>query len=315
MPEITPRQKIDKVRKFGGRYVEIVLTGKTFDDASAAANEYCTKHKMVYVHPFNDPRTISGQGTVGLEIYQQLPEAQVIVLPIGGGGLSSGVATYLKAKNKSVKIIAVDPAGAPKMVQALKNGGPLTLEKIDTFVDGAAVKRAGDITYKIIKSLVDKVITSPEGAVCKTMIELYQSEGIIAEPAGALSVSALEFLGKDIRGKTVVCIISGGNNDITRYPEIMERSLVYQGIKHYFIIEFAQKPGELKKFLEKVLGPGDDIVRFEYIKKTNKENGPALVGLELKSKQDFEPLLKRMRKYDVQYKIITSDDILYQQLI
>lgn len=315
MPEVTPRQKIDKVRKFGGKYVEIVLTGKTFDDANASANEYCTKRKMVFVHPFNDARTISGQGTVGLEIYQELSKLDMLVAPIGGGGLISGVSTYLKSKNRNIKVIGVDPAGAPKMVEALKAGEPVTLDKIDTFVDGAAVRRAGELTYKIVEELVNKVIASPEGAVCKTMIELYQNEGIIVEPAGALAVSALEFLQDKIKGKTVVCVVSGGNNDITRYPEIMERSLVYQGLKHYFLIEFAQKPGELMKFLQKVLGPGDDIVRFEYIKKTNKEKGPALVGLELTRKQDFEPLLKRMQKHDVKYVIIDSNDLLYQYLI
>jgi threonine dehydratase len=315
MPEITPRQKIDKVRTFGGKYVEIILTGRTFDEAFEASLKYGEKHKLVCVRPFNDPKIIEGQATVAYEIDQDLKDIDYVFAPIGGGGLISGISMYNKTKKTGAKIIGVDPLGAPKMVTALKAGKPVMLEKIDTFIDGAAVKCAGDLTFSYIKKYVDKVITAAEGAVCKEMIDLYQSEGIITEPAGALSVAALAQFTKEIKGKTVVCIISGGNNDISRYPEIAERSLMYQGLKRYFIVEFAQRPGELKKFLDKVLGPNDDIVRFEYIKKTNKEKGPALVGLELSDKDDYPKLLARFDKFEIKYKVISSDDMLYQYIV
>jgi len=315
MPEITPKQKIDKVRTFGGKYTEIVLFGRNFDEAFQASVKYGEKHKSVFVHPFNDPKIVAGQGTVALEIFQELEKVDYVLVPIGGGGLISGISTYVKTGRKGAKVIGVDPAGAPKMVAALKNGGPITLDKIDPFIDGTAVKRIGDYTFELIKKHVDKIITVCEGSVCKEMIDLYQSEGIIAEPAGALSVGALEQMKDQIKGKTVICIITGGNNDISRYPEIVERSLVYQGLKHYFLVEFAQRPGELKRFLEKALGPNDDIVRFEYIKKTNKEKGPALVGIELVQKDDYAKLLTRLDKQEIKYRVLTNDDILYTYII
>ncbi len=267
MPEITPRQKNQRVKLFGDGFVDIELIGTTFDESSAAATEFCEKNNMVFVHPFDDLRTIAGQGTVGLEIYSDLPEVDFILAPIGGGGLVSGISLYFQEKNSKTKLIGVDPAGAPKMATALKTGYPVTLEKIDTFIDGAAVKRAGNLTYEIISANLEKVLVSEEGKVCTTMIELYQNEGIVAEPAGALALSALDQVKEEIKGKKVVCILSGGNNDILRYPEIMERSLIYEGLKHYFIVEFAQKPGQLRTFVEKALSKNEDIVRFEYIKK------------------------------------------------
>jgi threonine dehydratase len=315
MPEVAPKQKISKVRSFGGEWVEVKLTGTTFDEASTAAKQYCTEQNMVFVHPFDDVRTIAGQGTVGLEIMEQLPSVDVIVAPIGGGGLLAGISTYSKSVSPAIVLYGVDPAGAPKMIEAIKNQGPVLLPAIDTFVDGCAVKRAGDITYTIISNLVDKIVTSDEGKVCTAMIELYQNEGIVAEPAGALSVSALDQIKDEIQGKTVVCILSGGNNDILRYPEVMERSLVYEGLKHYFLVEFAQKPGQLKKFLEKVLGPNDDIVRFEYLKKTNKEFGAALVGIELLYKADYEPLLARMKAEGIKCRTVQNDEMLYEYLV
>ncbi len=339
MPAGTPLQKIERVKHFGGHYVRIELTGATYDDASHASNEFCHHHNMVYVHPFNDPLTIAGQGTVGKEIYEDISSVfaseseaipskdkiatsqaprnddLVLVATVGGGGLIAGVSSYLKQQSPKVKIFGAEPAGAPTMCTALKHGNPVALDKIDTFVDGAAVQTAGDLTTEICKENVEKIVVVPEGQICTTIIELYQNEGIITEPAGALSVSALDYLADSIKGKTVVCIISGGNNDILRYPEIMERSLVWQGRKHYFLIEFSQKPGQLKKFLDKAMGPTDDIVRFEYMKKTNKERGAALVGVELKDKKDFEPLLEKMRAIELNFKILSPDDLLYQYLI
>src|SRR3989344_2855274 len=316
MPVVTPNQKIEKVKHFGGKYAEIKLVGNTFDDASIASQVFAKENNMVYVHPFNDPLTIAGQGTVGKEIYEKLDgKIDYLISTIGGGGLICGVSTYLKNKNKKIKCIGVEPEGAASMYEALKKGKVVTLEKIDTFVDGAAVKTVGELTYKICRQNLEKVIRVPSGKDCTAMIELYQNEGIIAEPAGALAVASLDDLAQNIKGKTVVCIISGGNNDILRYPEIMERSLVYQGRKHYFIIEFAQKPGQLRKFVDQALGPTDDIARFEYIKKTNKEKGPALVGIELRDRKDLQPLLNRMKEIELNYRKITNSDLLYDYLV
>lgn len=315
MPEVTPRQKIEKVRKFGGDYVEIVLHGKTFDEAYLKSREVEKIKQLVFVHPFDDERTIAGQGTVALELSEQLPDLEIVIAPIGGGGLISGLSTYLKNQNPDIKIYGADPEGAAKAYAARENNAPITLEKIDTFVDGAAVKRIGELTFYIIKSDVEDIVKVPEGKVCTTMIELYQNEGIITEPAGALATASLDILKNQIEGKKVVVVISGGNNDISRYPEIMERSLVYEGLKHYFLIEFAQKPGQLKLFLEKALGANDDIVRFEYLKKTNKEFGPALVGVELTNKNDLSPFLERMQGNGIKFRKISPDEALYQYLV
>jgi len=201
------------------------------------------------------------------------------------------------------------------MFESLRQGRVVALDELHTFVDGAAVRKVGQLTFELCRQHLDRVVVVPEGRICTTMIELYQNEGIITEPAGALSISALEDTAPEIRGKTVVCVLSGGNNDILRYPEIMERSLVYQGRKHYFIIEFAQKPGQLRQFVDEALGPNDDIVRFEYIKKTNKERGAALVGIELKDRADLEPLLERMRRIPLNVRPLGSEELLYDYLV
>lgn len=316
MPKVTPLQKIHKVKQFGGKWVDVILIGTAYDEASAAAKKLCAEKNAVFVHPFDDERVISGQGTVGKEIYEELgKDIDFVICPIGGGGLISGVSTYLKAKIPTVQIIGTEPLGAASMQLAFSKKKVTTLEKIDTFVDGAAVKTVGEKTYKIASLLVKDILPIPEGKVCTTMIELYQNEGIIAEPAGALSLSSLDDLKNRIKGKTVVCVLSGGNNDILRYPEIMEKSLVYQGLKHYFLIEFAQKPGQLRQFVDKALGPTDDIVRFEYIKKTSKERGPALVGIELTKKEDYSGIVERMKEIGISFTPITSSDLLYSYLI
>lgn len=316
MPTISPNQKIERVRHFGGEFVEIVLVGATLDEALAAARKYEEENGAVFVHPYNDAGVIAGQGTVGKEIFEKLEgNVDIVVACLGGGGLVSGIATYMKAVKPEIKMYGSEPLGAAEMKASLEAGKVVVLDKIDTFVDGAAMKTTGEITFSICKELLEGVKVVPEGRVCQDMVELYQNEGIVVEPAGALAVGALDQLQNEIKGKTVVCVVSGGNNDIMRYPEILERSLVYQGLKHYFIIEFAQKPGELRNFLDKALGPTDDIVRFEYVKKTNKEKGPALVGIEMKSPDDLLTLMERMRGIGINFKHITSDDMLYQFLI
>lgn len=311
MPETTPRQKVDKVQSFGDGYIKIVLTGKTYDESSKAALEYADKKKAVYVHPFDDYRTMAGQGTIGVEVLEELPDVEHVILPVGGGGLAGGMGTYIKGVHAETKLLAVEPEGAAGMMYSLGKGKVSELEKIDPFVDGAAVRKVGAKTFKIARTVLDDIVAVPEGQVCQTMIDLYQKDGIIAEPAGALAIAALEQYKDLIKGKEVVCVLSGGNNDISRYPEIVEKSLVYQGLKHYFIIEFFQKPGELMTFVTKALGPHDDIARFEYIKKTNKEKGPALVGIELSKKNDLKPLLTRITKLGIKYKLIAQDDELY----
>jgi threonine dehydratase len=316
MPRITPTQKIERVEDFGGDLVEIRLVGDSYDEANQAAQQFCEEAKGIFVHPFDDMLTIAGQGTVGKEIHDAVQgKVGVVIVPIGGGGLASGVASYLKERNPSISIIGAEPAGSPSMYEALKQGRVVTLDEFHTFVDGAAVRRTGQLTFELVRDHVDRVVLVPEGRICTTMIELYQNEGIITEPAGALALSALEDAAGDIKGKTVVCILSGGNNDILRYPEIMERSLVYRGRKHYFIIEFAQKPGQLRQFVDDALGPTDDIVRFEYIKKTNKERGAALVGIELKDKKDLAPLLKRMEQIQLNFRPLGSEELLYDYLV
>jgi len=316
MPQVTPPQKVERVKYFGENFVEIRLEGENFDESQKIAKEYVKKKKAFFVHPFDDKLVIAGQGTIGKEIYEKLKgKLDIVLVPIGGGGLISGISIYLKEKNPNIKIYGVEPEGAASMYESLKRGKIVNLKNIDTFADGVAVKKPGKITFKICQKYVDKVLKVPEGKIAQTMIELYQNEGIITEPAGALSTSVLDFLAKEIEGKTVVSIISGGNNDLLRYPEILEKSLVWQGRKHYFLVEFAQKPGQLRKFVNNVLGPKDDIVLFEYVKKNEKERGPVLIGIELQKREDLIPLMKRMKKFGFNYKKLNPDDLLYHYLV
>ncbi len=299
VPANTPKQKRDRIKFHGQDAVELVVTGDSFDDASAAAQQEAQETAATWVAPFDDPRTIAGQGTLVVEILEQLAEIgeepSMLVVPVGGGGLLSGVVTYMSQEKPNTHIIGVEPAGAASVAAALDMGGPVTLGETDPFVDGAAVKRCGDVTYAVLDAHRDQLdmMTVSEGAVCTEMLELYQNEGIIAEPAGALSVTALHHL-RPVPGSAVVCIVSGGNNDVSRYSEIIERSLVDQGLKHYFLVNFTQKPGQLRKFLDTVLGPDDDITLFEYVKRNNRETGEALVGIQLGSATGLHALLHRM---------------------
>lgn len=316
MPKNIPRQKIERVKALGGEWISIRLIGDTFDESYAYAKKYCQKNGKIFVHPFDDPFVIAGQGTVGLEVFEQLKGLlDYVVVPVGGGGLLAGLGTYVKLKNLGINLIGVEPQGAPSMTKAMEAGRVVTLKKIDKFVDGAAVQTVGNLTFKITKKLTDKMMVVPEGKVCEEMISLYQNDGIIAEPAGALSVAALDGLKNEIRGKSVVCIVSGGNNDISRYPEIMDRSLVYKGLKHYFIIEFSQRPGALRNYLNNALGPNDDITLFEYTKKNNKETGPALVGIELSKKKDLKLLLGKMDNLGIKYELLNKNSPIFRFLV
>lgn len=318
VPRPTPKQKRDRIMVHGGGQVELILSGVTYDDAAASAAEYAHAAGAVLVPPFDDPRTMAGQGTVAAEILAGLPEhPDAVVVPVGGGGLMAGMAAYLRARAPFVRIIGVEPSGAASMTAALAAGGPVTLDAIDPFVDGAAVRRAGRQTHAVIAAGPHAMLTVDEGAVCSEMLSLYHSEGIIAEPAGALAAAALH-LGEtvpDLRpGAVVVALVSGGNNDISRYGEIIERSLVHSGLKHYFLVEFAQQPGALRRFLDDVLGPDDDITLFEYVKRNNRETGPALVGIELGSADGLGPLMSRMKATPMRIEQISPGSPAYAYL-
>jgi threonine dehydratase len=300
---------------FGGSNIKIILVGDTFDDCMKEALAYTAEHQMVFVPPFDNAKIIEGQGTVGVEVYQDLPETDVVIMPIGGGGLASGVGSYLKNTNPNIQLIGVEPEGAPSMNQALSNGSPVTLDYIDRFVDGAAVKRVGNLTFEFCSELLDQMLLVPEGKICTTILKLYNEDAIVVEPAGALAVAALDQLKDTIAGKTVVCIVSGGNNDIERMQEIKEKSLLFEGLKHYFLVRFPQRPGALKAFVNDVLGPNDDITRFEFIKKTNRENGPALVGIELQERSDYDSLKQRMDEFKFEVIALNNDHMLFEYLV
>lgn len=314
MPTTTPQQKVSQVKFFGGSNVEVVLVGDTFDASATAAKEFAAAHGQTFIPPFDDPDIIAGQGSLAVEMVKDLnkahEQADYVFAGIGGGGLISGVATYLKAKSPITKIIGVEPDGAPSMTAALKQNQVVTLDKIDKFVDGAAVKEVGSLTFQHAKVLVDEVTTVSEGAVCSTILDMYTKQAIVAEPAGALSVAALETYREEIKDKTVVCIVSGGNNDINRMQEIEERSLLHEGLKHYFIVNFSQRPGALKEFVNDVLGPHDDITKFEYTKKVNRGNGPVIIGVLLQDKNDYEGLLDRVAAFDPSYIPINDNQTL-----
>ncbi len=314
LPNTTPRQKRDRILSHGAGTVEVVMTGDTFDDAAAAAAVHAAESGAVLVAPFDDARTIAGQGTVVRELLQQLghlPDA--IVVPVGGGGLIAGIVTYLNERAPSVRVIGAEPAGAPSMRAALTAGRPVALDTVDPFVDGAAVRRVGDLPFRIVAESAVRMVDVDEGAICTEMLGLYQNEGIVAEPAGALAATALRGLDLD-PGSTVVVLVSGGNNDVSRYGEILERSLVHLGLKHYFLVNFPQEPGALRRFLDEVLGPDDDITLFEYVKRNNRETGPALVGIEIGSADGLPALLGRMAAASMEVERILPGSAAYRYL-
>lgn len=315
MPAITPKQKINQVKMFGGDNIEIVLTGDTFDECQTHALEFTASNGMVFIPPFDHPKVIEGQGTVGKEILDEISNIDYIFVPVGGGGLCAGLGSYVKTYSPATLIVGVEPAGAPSMKEALKAGKPVKLEKIQRFVDGASVQKVGDLTFPICKEVLSDMLLVPEGKVSSTILQLYNEDAIVAEPAGALSIAALDQYAAQIKGKKVVCVLSGGNNDIDRMQEIKERSLLYEGLKHYFIVRFAQRPGALKEFVNHILGPNDDIVRFEFIQKHNKETGPALIGIEVKSKADFNALIERMDTHKLNYTLVNQNENLFEYLV
>ena len=316
MPTTTPKQKIEQVRMFGKGNIDIVLTGDTFDAANAAAIEYANKSGKTFIPPFDHKKIIEGQGTIGLEIFHQMQEPlDYIFIPIGGGGLASGVGSFIRQVWPETKIIGVEPAGAASMKAAIEKGEIVDLPTIDKFVDGAAVKKAGEYTFRICRKILDDIVAVPEGAVCTSIIDMYNKSAIVVEPAGALSVAALRFYADKIKGKRVGCIVSGSNNDITRTEEIREKSMLYEGLKHYFIVTFPQRSGAILSFIRDVIGPTDDLVHIQYIKKTNKEEGPALIGIEVASKEDYQALINRMKANNINYEYINENNKLFEILI
>jgi threonine dehydratase len=316
MPSPTPNQKINQVKMFGEDFIEVVIEGDTFDDAFYAAKKTCDAKNKIFIHPFNDKKVIEGQATVGLEILTQTTKKiDYVFVAIGGGGLSSGLSAVFKNLSPETKIIGVEPEGAPSMLTSLRNKEIIALEKIDSFIDGAAVKRVGDLNFAICQQNLTEVITVPEGKVCQIILDLYNKDAIVVEPAGALSIAALDSFREEIKGKTVVCIVSGSNNDITRTAEIKERAMLYANLKHYFIVKFPQRAGALKEFVAEILGPNDDITHFEYTKKNNRTNGAAVVGLELKSAKDLAPLILRMKEKNFFGDYLNDKPDLFQFLV
>ncbi|MEZ4811833.1 MAG: threonine ammonia-lyase IlvA [Allomuricauda sp.] len=316
MPVVTPKQKIDQTKMFGEDWVRVVLEGDTFDDANKAAQLFCKQEGKTFVHPFDDEKIIEGQATVGLELLQQSEvPIDYVFAAVGGGGLASGLCGTFQALSPKTKIIGIEPEGAPSMKKSIETGTLVELREIDKFIDGAAVQKVGSLTYPICREHLHKMVTVPEGKVCQTILELYNRDAIVVEPAGALTIAALDDFAEEIRGKNVVCIISGSNNDITRTPEIKERALLYANLKHYFIVRFPQRPGALKEFVAEILGPDDDITHFEYSKKSSRENAPAVVGIELKSADDLEPLIQRMKANNFFGDYLNDKPDLFQYLV
>ena len=317
MPSPTPNQKIEQVKMFGEAYVDVVLIGDTFDDAYHAAMEESERLNKTFIHPFNDKKVIEGQATVGLEIINQAKAIPIhyVFVPVGGGGLAAGLSSVFKLLSPQTKIISVEPKGAPSMLTSIRNNKNIELKFIDSFVDGAAVKRVGDLNFAICKENLHRVVEVNEGKICQTILDLYNKDAIVVEPAGALSLSALDQFSEEIKGKNVVCVISGSNNDITRTAEIKERALLYANLKQYFIVKFPQRAGALRDFVVDILGPTDDITHFEYTKKANRENEVAVVGLELKSPKDLEPLITKMKLHNFYGDYLNDKPDLFQFLV
>ncbi|HFR3413752.1 TPA: threonine ammonia-lyase IlvA, partial [Streptococcus suis] len=319
MPITTPQQKIGQVKFFGGDYVEIRLVGDTFDESAKAAQDYTQESGKTFIDPFDDENVQAGQGTVAYEILEEAEEQTIsfdqILVPIGGGGLVAGVSAYLKEHAPEIKIVGVEASGARSMKAAFDKGRPVKLDQIDKFADGIAVQKVGKSTYEVARKYVDRLIGVDEGWISGTILDLYSKLGIVAEPAGAATIAALEVVKDKIKGQTICCIISGGNNDINRMPEMEERALIYEGIKHYFVVNFPQRPGALREFVNDILGPNDDITRFEYIKRANKGTGPVLIGIALGDKTDYTQFISRLEEFDPQYINLHENDSLYKMLV
>ena len=316
MPVTTPQQKIDKTRNFGAGVVDIVLLGDYFDQTLLAAQGFCQDKGAHFLSPFDDNDVIEGQATVAVELYEQLGKApDLVILPVGGGGLSAGVTSYLREVAPHTAYYFVEPKGGASMTAALAAGHPVALSQVNSFVDGAAVARMGEKTFERLKWVVpEQVLLAPEDRICMTMLMMLNIEGIVLEPAGALSVDVLPQLAQQIKGKTVILVTSGGNFDFERLPEVKERAQRFAGLKKYLILRMPQRPGALREFLS-MLGPDDDIARFEYLKKSARNFGSVLIGIETKNTNNFTTLFALLEEADFPYRDITSDETISEFLI
>nr|WP_258543785.1 threonine ammonia-lyase IlvA [Parvicella tangerina] len=316
MPQPTPKQKIEQVKMFGGSQIEVILVGDTFDDAKHKAIQYCQDHDMIFIHPFDDLKVIEGQSTVAKEILDQAKDPiDYLLLPVGGGGLAAGVSDYFKRYSPMTKIIAVEPKGAASLKAAMENDAPVTLNTIDKFIDGASVQRIGNLTFNFCQKNLNRVLTVDEGKVCSTILKLYNKDAIVVEPAGALALAALDQLEEEIKNKNVVCIVSGSNNDITRMEEIKERAMLYEKLKHYFLVKFPQRAGALKEYINKVLSDTDDITHFEYLKKNNREKGMIKIGIEVQHPNDLKSIISNMKSRGYEFTYLNENELLLQLLI
>ena len=314
LPRDTPIQKIDRIKYFSGNKTEIILQGSNFNQCLDTALDFSNYNDKTFIHPYDDLDVIKGQATIASEIYEEI-NPDVIIGCIGGGGLMSGISMYSKLLSNSL-LIGVEPDSCPSFNKSLQLNKLVNLPISDNFVDGATVSQMGTLTYDILKENLDESYTVHIGKICETMVDLYKNDGIIVEPAGALSLSILDNLPIDIiKGKNIVCIVSGGNNDLSRYPEVLERMYTYQGLKHYYIVQFVQKPGLLRKFINEILEQEDDIVRFEYIKKTNREFGDVLIGIQVNDKKKINTLNSKLEKSSFTYSILKPDSQIYSYLI
>jgi len=316
MPTPTPKQKVEQVKMFGGEYIEIVITGDTFDDASGTALEYCSENNMSFVHPFDDEKVVEGQATIALELLEQSQEGiDYLFVPVGGGGVAAGISAIFNQLSPSTKVIGVEPFGAPSMSTSLEQGKNVKLGSIDKFVDGASVQKVGELNFNLCQQFLSKMSVVKEGEICQTILDLYNRDAVVVEPAGALSIAVLNQYKDEIKGKNVVCLVSGSNNDITRTEEIKERALLHANLKHYFIISFPQRAGALKEFVAEILGPNDDITHFEYTKKHNRNMGPAVVGVELENSETLGALKQRMKEKSFFGEYLNDKPDLFQFLV
>ena len=316
MPTITPNQKINQVKMFGDRYISLILEGDTYDDSYKAALKYCKLQKRIFIHPFDDLEVVAGQATLALEILSQIEKPiDFVIVPIGGGGLVSGVLSVFKQLSPNTKIVGVEPKGAQSMKNSLLKNKNSILGEINPFVDGAAVKKVGDIAFDLCQKYLNDLLVIPEGKICQTILDLYNKDAIIVEPAGAMSIAALELFKNNFKNKNVVCLVCGGNNDISRMSEIKEKALLYSNLKHYFLIKLPQRAGALKEFVNDVLGPNDDITHFEYTKKNYKEKGVAVVGIECKKPDDFEYLIENIKRHGFYSEYLNNMEYVRQMLI
>lgn len=319
MPVTTPNQKVEAVKHFGSQYVTVILVGDTFDEAQSAAFEYTEKHNMFFVAPFDDRRTMAGQGTVAVEVFEDAVEQNInvdyLLASVGGGGLIGGLSTYSKKVSPQTTVVGVEPETAQSMKAAFQAQKPTTVENIDHFVDGAAVARVSQFTYNQAQQYVDKLLAIPEGKVAQAVLDLYTYEAIVAEPAGAMPIASLDFMASDIVGKNVVLVVSGGNNDIGRMQEMEQKALMYKGRQQFYLVEFPQRPGALRQFVNDVLGPNDDITRFEYTKKINSETGSVMVGILLDSVTKVDDLTARLAAFFPKYINLQENTVLFNMLV